>query len=257
MDRIVLDNKKGIILGVRTKRSIAYAVAEEMHKAGAKLMLTYENEDVKERVRYITKELDGILLEPCEVTDDNQIRALFYKAEGEFGSLDFLVHSIAYAPKGVLEKSVSQVTDQEFNTAMKISAKSLADLAGYAAPIMHNGGSIVAMTYFASEKVVPPYGFMGVVKSTLDAYIKYLAKELGEKGIRVNGVSAGPIMTPAARAIPGFVELHKKAAEKSPLQKSVEPQKVAKAVMYLCSDLSSDTTGEILHVDSGYNIMGI
>jgi enoyl-[acyl-carrier protein] reductase I len=257
MDKLVLENKKGIILGVRTRRSIAYAVAWAMYHAGAQLLLTYESEHLKEKLRDTTKGKKNVLLEKCDVTNEHDIIGLFSRAKDEFGNLDFLVHSIAYAPEETFKKPVTEATDEEFYRTLKISAKSLADLTSKAVPLMHNGSSIVAMTYLGGKRVIPPYKLMGVAKATLDAFVISLAEELGGKGIRVNSVSAGPIMTPAARAIPEFKTLYEQSRERAPLKRHVDLREVANTVMFLCSDLSRGTTGEIIHVDCGYNIMGM
>lgn len=251
-----LAGKKGVILGVANKRSIAWGIARAAHDAGARFALTYESDRVKERVEGLAAELEDTPVFPCDVTQDDQIESLFRNLEEQYGQIDFLVHSIAFAPKEALEGEFVATTREAFRIAHDISAYSLVALARGARTIMKQGGSIVCLTYYGSEKVMPNYNVMGVAKASLEACVRYLAHDLGKEAIRVNAISAGPVNTLAARGISGFTDALKSHANRSPLQRNIEVSEVGNAAVYLLSPLSSGTTGATLFVDSGYNIMG-
>jgi enoyl-[acyl-carrier protein] reductase I len=242
----MLENKVGMIFGVANKRSIAWACAEACAAQGARLAFTYQGERLKENVEKLTKDMPGALVVPCDVTNQAEVEAAFNAVKNEFGKLDFLIHSIAYAPKEALEGEFVTTTREAFLTAMEISAYSLPQLALAAIPLMTEGGSIVTMSYYGAEKVVQSYNVMGVAKAALEASVRYLAEDLGTHNIRVNAISAGPINT--------FL---KHVAERAPLRRNVEAREVGNTALFLVSDLSSAITGETIYVDCGYNIMGI
>ena len=254
----MLTDKKGIIFGVANKRSIAWATAQALHEAGAQLAFTYQGERLKENVESLTREtMPNSLLLPCDVTKQEEVDQTFARVAEEFGRLDFLIHSIAFAPREALDGQYVDTTRQAFLTALEISAYSLAQLARAVVPLMTQGGSIVCMTYYGAEKVVAGYNVMGVAKSALEASTRYLAYDLGPRNIRVNAISAGPIQTLSARGVADFTSMLKHAAEKAPLRRNVEPREVGNTALFLCSNLSSAITGEVIYVDCGYNIMGI
>lgn len=253
----LLAGKKGLILGVANKRSIAWGIAQAAATAGAQLALTYQGDRLEKNVRELAQELEEPLILPCDVTDDGQIEALFTSLQEQWGRLDFLVHSVAFAPKEALEDQFVNTRRQDFLTAHDISAYSLVPLARHARPLMKDGGSIMAMTYYGSEKVVPNYNVMGVAKAALEASVRYLADDLGPNGIRVNAISAGPVNTLAARGVSGFTGMLKLHAEKAPLKRNVEVEEVANAALFLLSSMSSGITGEVIYVDCGYHIMGM
>jgi len=265
MYTIDLSGKTGLIFGVANKRSIAWAVAQILHEAGMRLAFTYQNERVKESVQELVSSLKDALLMPCDVSDDKQLEAVFGQAAKEFGKLNCVIHSVAYANRQDLdanredlEGAFLDTSRAGFHTALDVSAYSLIPMARLAAPLMEQeGGSIVAMTYLASERVIPGYNVMGSAKAALEHIIRQLAYELGPKNIRVNGISAGPLSTAAARGIKGFTDMLQHHREKAPLKRNIEHREVAKTALFLVSDLSSGITGEIIYVDAGYNIMGV
>lgn len=254
----MLKDKFGIIFGVANKRSIAWATAQVLHEAGARLAFTYQGDRLKENVEGLTSEaMPGSLLIPCDVTRQEEVDATFQRVGAEFGRLDFLIHSIAYAPREALAGEFLDTSREAFATALEISAFSLAQLARAAMPLMTGGGSIVCMTYYGAEKVVAGYNVMGVAKAALEASTRYLAHDLGPRNIRVNAISAGPIQTLSARGVGDFSSMLKHAAEKAPLRRNVEPREVGNTALFLCSPMASAITGEVIYVDCGYNIMGI
>jgi enoyl-[acyl-carrier protein] reductase I len=254
---MLLENKFGIIFGVANKRSIAWAAAQALSEAGARLAFTYQGERLKENVEGLTKDLTGPLVVPCDVTRPAEITEAFQRVGAEFGRLDFLIHSIAYAPKEDLEGAFVDTSREGFLTALEVSAYSLASLARAAMPLMTEGGSIVSMTYYGAEKVVPNYNVMGVAKAALEASTRYLAADLGRRNIRVNTISAGPLNTLSARGVSNMGLMLKHHAERAPLGRNVEAREVGNTALFLCSPLSSAITGEVIHVDCGYNIMAM
>lgn len=253
----MLENRFGIIFGVANKRSIAWASAQALSEAGARLAFTYQGERLKENVEGLTKEMMGALVVPCDVMRPEEITEAFKRVGEEFGRLDFLVHSIAYAPKEDLEGAFVDTSRDGFLTALEVSAYSLASLARAAVPLMTEGGSIVSMTYYGAEKVVPNYNVMGVAKAALEASTRYLAADLGKRNIRVNAISAGPLNTLSARGVSNMGMMLKHHAERAPLGRNVEAREVGNTALFLCSSLSSGITGEVIHVDCGYNIMAM
>ena len=254
----MLKDKFGIIFGVANHRSIAWACAQAANEAGARLAFTFQGDRLRENVEKLTaKEMPDSLILPCDVSNQTEVDQVFETIEKEFGRLDFLIHSIAFAPREAFEKGFAETTREAFLQAMEISAFSLPQLARAARPLMkENGGSIVTMTYYGAEKVVAGYNVMGVAKAALEASTRYLAADLGADNIRVNAISAGPIKTLAAAGA-GAGGMLKHVAEKSPLKRNVNQREVGNTALFLCSDLSSAVTGETIYVDCGYNIMGI
>lgn len=254
----MLKDKFGIIFGVANKRSIAWATAQALHDAGARLAFTYQGERLKENVEGLTSDaMPGSPLLSCDVTNQGEVDATFKRVGEEFGRLDFLIHSIAYAPREALGGAYLDTNREAFLTALEISAYSLVQLAHGVAPLMTDGGSIVCMTYYGAEKVVAGYNVMGVAKAALEASTRYLAKDLGPRNIRVNAISAGPIQTLSARGVADFSSMLKHAAEHAPLGRNVEAREVGNTALFLCSPMASAITGEVIYVDCGYNIMGI
>jgi len=257
----LLDGRKGVILNIANDRSIAWHIAARAAAEGATCGLGYlPGEKMERRVRKALEDggLGDQWLHPCDVADDHQIERFFAAAEKHFGNLDFLVHSIAYADHKYLNPGRFTSTPRHvFAQALDISAYSLIALARSATPLMPRGGSILALTYLGSERVIPAYNIMGVAKAALEASARYLAYELGGRGIRVNTISAGPLRTLSAMAVGGIEEMFEHVKRKSPLGRNIEPQDIAGTAAYLLSDLSSGLTGENVHVDAGYNIVGV
>lgn len=254
----LLAGKIGIVFGVANKRSIAWAIAQSWAKAGATLAFTYQGERLKENVEELVGTFGpDTLLMPCDVTKDADIDAVFAQVKEKFGRLDLLLHSVAFAPKDALEGRFVNTSRDAFKTAHDISAYSLVALARGAAPLMTNGGSIVAMSYYGAEKVVPHYNVMGVAKAALEASTRYLAYDLGQQKIRVNCISAGPVNTLAARGISGFSAMLKHYEEHAPLKRNVLPDELGATGTFLASDGAAAITGQVLYVDCGYQIMGM
>ena len=253
-----LEGKFGIVFGVANKRSIAWAIAQAWHKAGAKLAFTYQGERLKDNVEELagTFGADTLIL-PCDVTQDSQIESVFAAVGEKFGRLDLLLHSVAYAPREALEGDFLATSREAFRIAHDVSAYSLIGLARCAAPLMTNGGSILAMSYYGAEKVIPHYNVMGVAKASLEASTRYLAYSLGPKKIRVNCISAGPMNTLAARGIAGFNEMLKHYEAHAPLKRNVLPDELGQTGAFLASDGAAAITGQVLYVDCGYQIMGM
>ncbi len=253
----MLKDKIGLIFGVANQRSIAWACAESFLENGATLAFTYQGERLERYLNKLTAEMDDTLVVPCDVTRQSEVEAAFEAVDKKFGRLDFLVHSIAFAPREALDGEFLATTRDDFLTALEISAYSLPQLARSAAPLMKNGGSIVTMSYYGAEKVVENYNVMGVAKSALESSTRYLANDLGKHGIRVNAISAGPINTLSARGVKNMGDFLKHVEARSPLKRNIEAREVGNTALFLVSDLSSGITGETIHVDCGFNIMGI
>lgn len=253
----MLEGKKGIVFGIANKRSIAWAITQRVAQAGARLALTYQNERLGENVRELAATLDNPLLLPCDVSDDAQIEAVFQAVAQEFQQLDFLIHSVAFAPREDLENDFINTSREGYRIAHDVSVYSLIALARRAAPLMEGHGSIVTLTYLGSERVMPGYNIMGAAKAALESAVKYLAYELGPRGIRVNAISPGPIRTLAASGVPGFMKMLKHVSQTAPLRKNTDPSEVADVALFLVSHLSRGITGEIIFVDGGYHIMGM
>jgi enoyl-[acyl-carrier protein] reductase I len=248
--------KTAVIFGLANKRSIAWAIAQKMAEAGWCLAITYQNERLEQEAKDLISELPGAEGFMCDVSSDDQIAALFEKLKARYGALDGLVHSVAFAPAEDLKGDFVNTSREGFRIAHDVSVYSLIAVARAAAPMMTNGGGIVTLTYYGAEKVVPKYNVMGVAKAALEATVRYLANDLGPKGIRVNAISAGPIKTLAARGISQLGEMLKSHAERAPLKRNVDPAEVGGAAVFLLSPGGSGITGETIYVDCGYNIMG-
>jgi len=253
----MLENKVGIIFGVANRRSIAWACASACAKHGAEMAFTYQGERLKENVEELAGTLVNSLVVPCDVTNQSEVDAAFEAIKQKYGKLDFVVHSIAFAPKEALEGEFVSTSREAFRTALEISAFSLTQVALAALPLMTDGGSIVTMSYYGAEKVVSNYNVMGVAKAALESSVRYLAADLGKDNIRVNAISAGPLNTLSARGVKNMGSLLNYVGEKSPLKRNVTQAEVGNTALFLVSDLSSGITGETIYVDCGYNIMGI
>lgn len=254
----ILAGKTGVVFGVANKRSIAWAIAKAWAAAGARLIFNYQGERLKENVEELVGEFGASTpLYPCDVSKDEEIDSFFEKVRGQTDRLDLLLHSVAFAPKEALEGDFLNTTRDAFRTAHDISAYSLVALSRAVTPLMTDGGSILAMTYYGAEKVVPHYNVMGVAKASLEASTRYLAYDLGTKKIRVNCISAGPVNTLAARGISGFSSMLKHYQERAPLKRSCDPAELGQTGLFLASDGAAAITGQVLYVDGGYQIMGM
>jgi enoyl-[acyl-carrier protein] reductase I len=248
--------KTAVIFGLANKRSIAWAIAQELSDSGWRLAITYQNERMAQEAKDLVTELPGAEGFMCDVSFDEQIAALFEELKTKYGVVHGLVHSVAYAPAEELKGEFVNTSREGFRIAHDVSVYSLIALARAAAPLMSAGGGIVTMTYYGAEKVVPKYNVMGVAKAALEATVRYLSNDLGPKGIRVNAISAGPIKTLAARGISQLGEMLKAHAERAPLKRNVDPAEVGGTAAFLLSEAASGITGETIYVDCGYNIMG-
>ena len=254
---MIMKGQKGLIVGVANNRSIAYGIAKACKKAGADIILTYQNEKLKPRVERVANELDVKNIYPLDVSKAEELKNLKESIEKDYGKIDFLVHSVAFAPREALDGDFINTSKEAFNIAMEISVYSLIDLVRHIEPIMNDGGSILTLTYLGSQRYVPHYNVMGVAKAALEASVRYLAVDLGKRRIRINALSAGPIKTLAASGIGDFSEILKYNEKNSPLRRNVTIEEVGNSAMYLLSELSSGVTAEVHYVDSGYNIMGM
>jgi enoyl-[acyl-carrier protein] reductase I len=251
-----MSEKTAVIFGLANKRSIAWSIAQKLQQSGWRLAITYQNERLALEAKDLISELPGAAGFMCDVTQDAQIASLFTELQKNYGTLHGLVHSIAYAPEADIKGDFINTSREGFRIAQDISVYSLVAVSRAALPLMAAGGSIVTMTYYGAEKVVPRYNLMGVAKAALEATVRYLANDLGPKNIRVNAISAGPIKTLASRGISGFGEMLKVQAERAPLKRNVDAAEVGATAAFLLSDAGSGITGETLYVDCGYNIMG-
>ena len=253
---MLLEGKNGLIIGVANKHSIAWAIAQSAANQGARLLFNYQNERLRENVEELVATLPGAKAFPCDVGDDAQILALMQSSEKEIGRIDFLVHSIAFAPREELTGQFVNTTRQGFAMALDVSAYSLVAVTRAAMPLMTEGGSVVTLTYLGAERVVPHYNVMGVAKAALEATVRYLAHDLGPKNIRVNAISAGPIKTLAARGVSGISKMVDHHREAAPLRRATEQSEVGDTALFLVSPLGRGITGEVIYVDGGYHILG-
>jgi enoyl-[acyl-carrier protein] reductase I len=253
---IDLKGRTAIVFGVANKRSIAWGIAQKLNEAGARLLITYQNERLKLEAEDMIKELPSAEAYQCDVSQDAEIDRLFSTLKEKHGKLDILVHSVAFAPPEEMKNDFLDTSREGFRIAHDVSVYSLIALSRAAAPLMTDGGSIITLTYYGSTKVIPRYNVMGVAKAALEATVRYLAFELGRRNIRVNAISAGPIKTLAARGIRDLGEMLKSHEERAPVQRNVQQSEVGTTAVFLASDLASGITGEVTYVDCGYNIMG-
>lgn len=254
-----LSGKKALIVGLASNRSIAYGIAKAFHEQGAELAFTYQNEKLKERVEKMAAEFNSTLVFPCDVAHDSEIEAVFEQLGSHWDKLDTLIHSVAYAPADQIQGDFIEHTNREgFRIAHDISAYSLVGLAKAALPMMQETqGSILTLSYFGAEKAVPNYNVMGIAKASLEAAVRYLAASLGPKGLRVNAISAGPIKTLAAAGIKDFRKIQTAYANITPLKRNVTKEEVGNTAAFLCSDLASGITGEVVHVDAGFHAISM
>ncbi|OCW55610.1 enoyl-ACP reductase FabI [Hoeflea olei] len=253
----LMKGKRGLIMGVANNRSIAWGIAKACADAGAELALTYQGDALRKRVEPLAADLGAIIAGHCDVTDLDSVDAVFAALEEKWGKLDFVVHAIAFSDKDELTGRYVETTRENFNRTMEISVYSLTAVAKRAEPLMTDGGSILTLTYYGAEKVMPHYNVMGVAKAALEASVRYLAVDLGGSNIRVNAISAGPIKTLAASGIGDFRYILKWNEYNSPLKRTVTIEEVGDSALYLVSDLARGVTGEVLHVDSGYHTVGM
>lgn len=247
----LMKGKKGVIFGVSNKHGIAYGIAEELYKQGAEIAFTYASEVMEKRVVPIAQEMNAKIIMECDVTKEEDVKKVFAECEKVYGKIDFVVHAVAFANKEDLEGKFIDTTRAGWDLALGVSAYSLVSIARNAQPVMNEGGSIFALTYLGSDYVVANYNVMGVAKAALESSVRYLATDLGQHGIRVNAISAGAAKTLAAKGISGFDKMLKAAIVKAPLKRNVSLEDIGRAGVYLASDLSSGTTGQILYVDCG------
>ncbi|MGP8269843.1 MAG: enoyl-ACP reductase [Terracidiphilus sp.] len=253
---INLAGKTAVVFGLANKRSIAWGIAQKLHEAGATLAICYQNERMKLEAQSLIAELSGASGFQCDVSNDQEIESLFAALKEKYGRLDILVHAVAFAPAAELRGDFLSTSREGFRIALDVSVYSLIAVSRAAAPLMTEGGSIITLSFYAAEKVVPNYNVMAVAKAGLESSVRYLAYNLGPRNIRVNAISAGPIRTLAARGVGDLTDMLKSHADRAPLRRNVDQLEVGGAALFLASDLSSATTGEILYVDCGYNIMG-
>ena len=257
MSNGLMTGKRGLIMGLANDKSIAWGIAKACRDAGAELAFSYQGDAVKKRVVPLAEQLGSEIVLPCDVGDDASIDSLFAALEAQWGKLDFLVHAIGYSDKTQLRGRYAETTRDNFRVTMDISVYSFTAVANRAARMMPDGGSMVTLTYYGAERVMPHYNVMGVAKAALEASVRYLAEDFGKDGIRVNGISAGPIKTLAASGIGDFRYIMKWNELNSPLRRNVTTEDVGKSALYLLSDLGSGVTGETHHVDAGYHVVGM
>jgi len=253
----LMDGKVALVFGVANKNSIAWGIVKKLHAEGAQIALSYAGPVLEKRVFPLAEQIGCDFVEPCDVTDDAQLDDLFAKVKDRYGQIDVLVHAVAFAERDDLGGRFTEISREGFKKAMDISAYSLIAMARRTEPLMPEGGSIMSLTYYAAEKVMPTYHVMAVAKAALESITRYLANDMGTHNIRVNSISAGPIKTLSAAGVPGLRTFLKYAEKASPLRRSVTQEDVGDTALWLASDLSRSVTGEIIHVDAGYNILGL
>jgi enoyl-[acyl-carrier protein] reductase I len=253
----LLKGKTALIFGIANQRSIAWGVAQAFHQHGATLGFSYAGEVLERRVRPLAEQIGCTFVEPCDVSADDQIQRVAEKAAETFGQIDILVHSIGFANREELDGPYYNTSRDGFHLAMDISVYSFTALAQAFQPLLRPGGALLTMTYYGSEKVAPHYNVMGIAKAALEASVRYLAYDFGPGNVRVNAISAGPIRTLAAAGVSGFKLMYRKFSEIAPLGENVEIEDVGNAAVFLCSDLAAKTTGQVIYVDSGYNILAV
>lgn len=253
----LLSGKNALIFGLANDKSIAWGITQAFAREGANIGLSYAGEALLKRVKPLAEQVGATFVEPCDVASDEQIEAVAAKAQAHFGAVDIVVHSIGFANKDELQGYFYNTSRAGFHLAMDISVYSFVALARAFQPLMRRGGTLLTLTYYGSVKVAPNYNMMGVAKAALEASTRYLAADFGPQGIRVNAISAGPIRTLAAMGVSGFRDMYKSYADMAPMRENVSIEDCGNAALFLCSDMAAHTTGEVLYVDSGYNIMGV
>ena len=253
----LLENKTALIFGVANERSIAWGIAKAFHAQGATVGISYVGESLAKRAIPLGESIGATFIESCDVSSDDEIAAVFEKAKTHFGEIDILVHAIAFAKREELSGAYFSTSRDGFQMAMDISVYSLTALVQAFHPMIREGGSIMTMTYYGAEKVVPSYNVMGIAKAALEASVRYLARDMGQQKVRVNAISAGPIRTLAASGVSGFRDNYKRFVEVAPIGENITTEDVGGAAVFLASEMSSRITGEILYVDGGFNIIGI
>jgi enoyl-[acyl-carrier protein] reductase I len=255
----LMTGKVAAVFGVANERSLGWAIAQALHQEGAELAFNYLGEALERRVRPLAQEVGSKVVLPCDVTKDEEIIAFFDGIKQQYGGLDLLIHSVAFADRRDLQGGYVETTREGFALALNVSAYSLVALCRAALPLMEarGGGSVVTLTYYGAEKVIPRYNVMGVAKAALEASVRYLAADLGPKNIRVNAISAGPVKTLASAGISGFKEMLHLAETKAPLKRNISQEEVGRTALFLCSQLASGITGQVIYVDAGYQIMGM
>ncbi|MCS7240317.1 MAG: enoyl-ACP reductase [Candidatus Bipolaricaulota bacterium] len=252
-----LRGKKALVMGVTNERSLGYAIARKLQEAGAEVALSYQAERLRPEAERLAQTLGGALLFQADVTQEAELDALFQGIQRAWGHLDYLVHSLAFAPRDAFAYRYLDTKREDWRVALEVSAYSLVAVARRAEPLLRAGGAILTITYYASEKVIPRYNVMAAAKAALETSVRYLAYELGPRGIRVNAISAGPVMTVAARSIPGFTKMHDWVGKIAPLRRNITQEEVGNTGLFLLSPLASGITGTVLFVDAGYHIMGM
>lgn len=252
----LLEGKRALIFGVANDHSIAWGIAKAMHKQGAELAFSYAAQALERRVRPLAESMGSTFVEECDVTDDEQIEAVFKKVADELGNIDILVHAVAFAGREELEGHFHKTTREGFRVAMEVSVYSFLALARASLPLMPDGGCMLTLTFYASEKVFPNYNVMAVAKSALESTMRYLAADLGPRGIRVNAISPGPVRTLSAAGVGGFKRMYRDFPEIAPLRRHISLEDIGHSAVWLASDWARNVTGEVLFVDSGYNILG-
>ncbi len=257
MLEIDLAGKRALIMGVTNRYSLGWSIAEKLAAAGAELAFSYQGERLKAGLEKLTADMKGTRLYQVDVTHEDELKSLFADLGEAWGSIDYLVHAIAFAPRPAMDGRYIETTRDDWVTALEISAYSLVSAAREAEPLLAEGGAMVTLTYYAAERVVPKYNVMGVAKSALESSVRYLAYDLGKRGVRINAVSAGPVKTVAARSIPGFMKMYKRAASLAPLGRQIQQDDVGNVGLFLLSPLAAAITGETVYVDAGYHVMGM
>lgn len=257
MIQIDLSSKRALIMGVTNQRSLGWSIAAKLHEAGCQLAFSYQGERLKGELEKLTDGIEGVRLYQVDVTNPGEVDTMVADLKDAWGELDYVVHSIAFAPREAMDGRYIDTTRDDWVTALEVSAYSLVAAAQGLEDMLNENASMVTLTYYAAEKVVPKYNVMGVAKSALEASVRYLAYDLGKKGVRINAVSAGPVKTVAARSIPGFMKMYKRVAGMAPLGRGVDQEDVGNLGLFLLSDMASGITGETVYVDAGYHVMGM
>ena len=257
MYKVDLSGKSAVVFGIANQRSIAWSIAKILSASGAKIVAAYQNERVKDSVEKLTSQLEDVVTVECDVSEDGNVESAFETAKKNSETLDIVVHSIAFAQRDDLGGRFVDTSREGFRVALDISAYSLVSIARNAAPLMTNGGSMMAMSFMAAEKVFPGYNVMSTAKAALENEVRQIANDLGPDNIRVNAISAGPLDTLSSRVISGYRDMKKAHSDRAPMKRNITHDEVASTALYLCSDMSSGVTGEVIHVDTGYHVMGI